>query len=223
MELEEADDVGRKVDFIRGRGFRKVALQFPDELLKDAGGVVSCCIDEVAAQHVCSDCVVHYGHTCLSPPATLPAYSVFGKAPINKANCAESLLSCAASSEKPVLVLYGLEYAYAMTDIERATSGSMAKFSRILCSSLYPLETIDVAGGTTGDGDIRTKMGNRYRIGGLVWTLPKGQKMEGYLLYWIGSSNAAFQNVVLTFNGCDIDMMQQKIVWSQISHNRGEF
>ncbi|KAI4373990.1 hypothetical protein MLD38_012041 [Melastoma candidum] len=237
MDLEESYDVERTVDFIRGRGFWKVALQFPDELLKDAVGVVrslrrrlsssgcahgrgggddvklfimadttygSCCIDEVAAQHVCADCVVHYGHTCLSPPATLPAYFVLGKAPLNKANCANSLLSCAASSEKPVLVLYGLEYAYAMTDVERATSGSMAKFSHFLCSSLDPLETVDVAGGTTGDGDIRTKMGNRYIIGGLVWTLPEGQKMEDYLLYWIGSSNAAFQNVVLTFNGCDI-------------------
>lgn len=27
----------------------------------------SCCVDEVAASHVDADCVVHYGHTCLSP------------------------------------------------------------------------------------------------------------------------------------------------------------
>lgn len=27
----------------------------------------SCCIDEVGAQHVNADCVIHYGHTCLSP------------------------------------------------------------------------------------------------------------------------------------------------------------
>lgn len=27
----------------------------------------SCCVDEVAAQHVDADFVVHYGHTCLSP------------------------------------------------------------------------------------------------------------------------------------------------------------
>lgn len=27
----------------------------------------SCCVDEVAALHVNADCVVHYGHTCLSP------------------------------------------------------------------------------------------------------------------------------------------------------------
>ena len=27
----------------------------------------SCCVDEVGASHVGADCVVHYGHTCLSP------------------------------------------------------------------------------------------------------------------------------------------------------------
>lgn len=69
--------------------------QFPDELLKDSTGVVrvlrnelqsccedgndiglyvmadtaygSCCVDEVGASHINADCVIHYGHTCLSP------------------------------------------------------------------------------------------------------------------------------------------------------------
>jgi len=27
----------------------------------------SCCIDEVGALHIDSECVVHYGQTCLSP------------------------------------------------------------------------------------------------------------------------------------------------------------
>ena len=27
----------------------------------------SCCVDEVAAQHVNADAVVHYGHACMSP------------------------------------------------------------------------------------------------------------------------------------------------------------
>lgn len=91
-----------------------------------------------------------------------------------------------------------------MTDVERAASGSTVEFSNVPCSSLDPLETIDVAGGATSDSDTRTKMGNRYSIGGLVWTLPEGRKMGDYLLYWIGSSDAAFLNMVLTFNGCDI-------------------
>ena len=27
----------------------------------------SCCVDEVGASRIDADCVVHYGHTCLSP------------------------------------------------------------------------------------------------------------------------------------------------------------
>lgn len=26
----------------------------------------SCCVDEVGASHIDADCVIHYGHTCLS-------------------------------------------------------------------------------------------------------------------------------------------------------------
>lgn len=27
----------------------------------------SCCVDEVGALHADADCVIHYGHSCLSP------------------------------------------------------------------------------------------------------------------------------------------------------------
>ena len=27
-----------------------------------------CCVDEVAAQHLNADAVIHFGHTCLTPP-----------------------------------------------------------------------------------------------------------------------------------------------------------
>lgn len=37
----------------------------------------SCCIDEVAAEHINADVVVHYGRACLSPTARLPVIYVF--------------------------------------------------------------------------------------------------------------------------------------------------
>lgn len=67
-------------------------VKFPDEVLKDSMRVVralrkevdssvklyvmadttygSCCVDEVGAAHVGAECVVHYGHTCLSSLVT---------------------------------------------------------------------------------------------------------------------------------------------------------
>lgn len=37
----------------------------------------ACCVDEVAAEHVDADVVVHYGRSCLSPTARLPVIYVF--------------------------------------------------------------------------------------------------------------------------------------------------
>ena len=37
----------------------------------------SCCVDEIAAEHVDTEVVVHYGRSCLSPTARLPVIYVF--------------------------------------------------------------------------------------------------------------------------------------------------
>lgn len=37
----------------------------------------SCCVDEIAAEHVDADAVVHYGRACLSPTARLPVLHIF--------------------------------------------------------------------------------------------------------------------------------------------------
>lgn len=37
----------------------------------------ACCVDEVAAEHVDADVVVHYGRACLSPTARLPVIHIF--------------------------------------------------------------------------------------------------------------------------------------------------
>lgn len=71
--------------------------QFPDELLKDSSSVCkalrrelgstvrvyvmadtaynSCCIDEVGASYIGAQCVVHYGHACMSPSESLLLFS----------------------------------------------------------------------------------------------------------------------------------------------------
>lgn len=37
----------------------------------------ACCVDEIAAEHIDADVVVHYGRSCLSPTARLPVIYVF--------------------------------------------------------------------------------------------------------------------------------------------------
>ncbi|KAF5767925.1 putative diphthamide synthesis DPH1/DPH2 [Helianthus annuus] len=230
MEFESKYEVLRVVTFIRTHGFKRVALQFPDELLKESIGVVwalrkelqscgesgnnialyvmadttygSCCVDEVGALHINADCVIHYGHTCLSPTSKLPAFFVFGKAPINASNCAKHLCNYALSSKKPVLVLFGLEYGHAIHDIIEAstieTTHDKLHFADVMSQSMKPTKTSDV------NGDCDDASQKTYSIGGLRWSLEQGLSMEDYSLFWIGPDNSAFANVVLTFNDCEI-------------------
>ncbi|KAA8544773.1 hypothetical protein F0562_019523 [Nyssa sinensis] len=182
----------------------------------------SCCVDEVGASHINAECVVHYGHTCLSPTSTLPALFVFGKAPISASNCAENLSTYASTSGKPVVILFGLEYAHAVQDIKEALvvessrlSGSTSElelhYADVMCSVMNPSENfknstwnMESVGSLTGSEDCGEANCTKYSIGGLTWSISEGHKIEDCLLFWIGSDNSAFANVVLTFNGCEI-------------------
>lgn len=136
-ELSITYDIDRTLKEIRQARYKRIALQFPDDMLPDAPRVFqllsrgldranatnsgpkasangnsssdtdnlaesvthlnvedasdeppklyilgdtsygTCCVDEVAAEHVNADVVVHYGRSCLSPTARLPVIYVF--------------------------------------------------------------------------------------------------------------------------------------------------
>ena len=42
----------------------------------------SCCVDEIAAEHVDADVIVHYGRACLSPTTRLPVIHIFTVQPL---------------------------------------------------------------------------------------------------------------------------------------------
>ncbi|EIW77988.1 diphthamide biosynthesis protein [Coniophora puteana RWD-64-598 SS2] len=102
-------EIERTAQAILNGGFSQIALQFPDELLHDSVPIFrllkqrvgpgrdlyvladtsygSCCVDEVAAQHVDADLMVHYGHACMSQTYRLPVIYVFGKKLIDVDQC----------------------------------------------------------------------------------------------------------------------------------------
>ena len=74
----------------------------------------SCCVDEVAAQHLNADLVVHYGHACLSPISRLPVLYVFGRRsfpqPLHEvATCIASTLK-ARHNETRAFLFFDLAY-----------------------------------------------------------------------------------------------------------------
>jgi len=90
----------------------------------------SCCVDEVAAQHVDADAVVHYGHACMSMWVPLispfmssdlrcyrnyrlPVIYVFGKKPVDVTNVAQKLRESYVSSNIPAKsVVFRHDVAY---------------------------------------------------------------------------------------------------------------
>uniref|UniRef100_A0ACD5X4G8 Uncharacterized protein n=1 Tax=Avena sativa TaxID=4498 RepID=A0ACD5X4G8_AVESA len=256
-DISSRYEIQRTAEFLRGRGYTRVSLQFPDELLKDAAPVAralrrelggggtklfvmadtaynSCCVDEVGASAIDAQCVVHYGHSCMSPTSNLPAFFVFGKAPLDISACCRSLLDCSRESDKPILVLCGLEYSHALDDLKEATvelcrSDSCKykiQYADVLCSEMSPSssptaekqcpqsnECTQNDDSSVQNDDLSNFVNScynvegstrKYNLGGLTWGISIDEKMDDYLLYWIGEDNSAFANVALTFNKCDI-------------------
>ncbi|GAA6060596.1 hypothetical protein JCM10212_004575 [Sporobolomyces blumeae] len=137
--LEQAYEVDLTLNEIVKGGYKRVGLQFADEQLHDAVPVFralrtklssdvelyvladttygSCCVDEVAAQHVDADFIVHYGHTCLSPTARLPVLYVLTKRSIDVEHAASTLASTSKARldedpPKAVVLLYDVGYAH---------------------------------------------------------------------------------------------------------------
>ncbi|KAH8816585.1 putative diphthamide synthesis protein-domain-containing protein [Xylogone sp. PMI_703] len=63
----------------------------------------ACCVDEVAAEHVNAEVVVHYGRSCLSPTARLPVIYVFTSPPFSIPSVVEAFQN--TYSEKDALVI----------------------------------------------------------------------------------------------------------------------
>lgn len=118
-------------------------------------------------------------------------------------------------------VLFGLEYAHAIPEIKKRVASNASSicgstsmlevlYADVCCSVFRPSETCRSADqlGFTGSQVVNEcpaeETSQNYNIAGLSWRLPQGQKMEDYLLFWIGLDNPAFANVVLTFNSCEI-------------------
>ncbi|KAJ0306418.1 hypothetical protein COL5a_003591 [Colletotrichum fioriniae] len=100
-ELASIYEIERTAREIKEGGWNRVALQFPDAMLRDASWVAealtvalggsethrvyiladtsysACCVDEIAAEHADAQIVVHYGRSCLSPTSRLPVIYVF--------------------------------------------------------------------------------------------------------------------------------------------------
>ncbi|NWR37028.1 DPH2 synthase, partial [Tachuris rubrigastra] len=206
-DLDGFYETGRAAAFVRDGGFRKVALQFPDELLADAAAVAarmeaatgaamfvlgdttygSCCVDEVAAEHAGAEAVLHYGPACLSPCEKLPVLHVFGQQPLDVGRCAEAFRELYPERQSRVVVLCDVVYAHAMGELEEQLCPEYPNvtFSRLEC----------------GDPPAPVLPGQESRFGRrfLVET-PGG--LQDYAMFYVGTEGLALTSFMLTWNRC---------------------
>jgi diphthamide biosynthesis protein 2 len=169
LDLIAFYDISRTVDTILTQGYRVIALQFPDAMLCHAIDVQfllrealalkdysiermfilgdtsygSCCVDEVAAQHLNADCVVHYGHTCLSPTSKLPVIFVFGNASCDPEAAASGFATYVADSDNHAAIaqfvlLYEPCYMHQAASITHALERKWPD-KRFICSSMHTM------------------------------------------------------------------------------------
>ncbi|XP_061860043.1 2-(3-amino-3-carboxypropyl)histidine synthase subunit 2 [Colius striatus] len=200
-------EMGRAAAFVRAGGFRKVALQFPDELLADAAAVAaemeaatgaemyvlgdttygSCCVDEVAAEHVGAEAVLHYGPACLSPCGKLPVLHVFGQQPLDVGRCAEAFRDLYPDRQSRVVVLSDVVYAHAMGELEQQLCPEYPRvtFSRVLCGD---------APGPVLPGEVR-QFGRQF-------LLETEEALQDCAMFYVGTEGLALTAFMLTWNRC---------------------
>lgn len=127
----------------------RIALQFPDSLLKDAPEVCwkienalstadgklplvftlgdttfgSCCCDEVSALHLDADILIHFGHACLSPAMSLPIIYSFGVTEMDTSACVKTVVDAAkVASVQRILLLFQVQYYHAIEEIQTRLS-----------------------------------------------------------------------------------------------------
>ncbi|EIE23796.1 diphthamide biosynthesis protein [Coccomyxa subellipsoidea C-169] len=245
-------DIQGVAAYITARKFTVVTLQFPDDLLREAKDVSkavqdicarhglqvktfvladttynSLGVDEVAAQHVHAQCVIHYGRASLSPLSTLPAYFVFTRAPLDCSRTAERLVSWAAGNGsaavagmKAVVVLSDQPLLWAVNQLRACLASSATKanldvqflVADILTHQLAPVPSSSPQPATSDSQPLDTDTqshrapaeGSRaghWVAAGLQWDLPEGVDAQDCLWLWLGDDDApALTQLLMTYS-----------------------
>ncbi|KAL9605161.1 MAG: hypothetical protein Q9219_000095 [cf. Caloplaca sp. 3 TL-2023] len=180
-------EIDRTVAEIRQGKWKRVALQFPDDMLPDAPTVFeclsrrlhgarasnqdhtvisedssnksleqpaipadslappklfiladtsygACCVDEIAAEHVNADVVVHYGRGCLSPTTRLPVIHVFTHQPLANDCVISCFKNIYSSQSQSIILMSDVIYASHLQHI--STSLSAEGYSSVFTTKI---------------------------------------------------------------------------------------
>ena len=79
----------------------------------------ACCVDEVAAEHVAAEVVVHYGRSCMSPTARLPVIYVFTSKRLDVDAAITSLTALFPDRSEKLCILADVPYQGHMSQVTK--------------------------------------------------------------------------------------------------------
>ncbi|XP_072306664.1 2-(3-amino-3-carboxypropyl)histidine synthase subunit 2 [Eucyclogobius newberryi] len=221
-KLEELYQISQTCDFITKHHFEKIALQFPNNLLVDSVAVSaeierntkakvyilgdtsygSCCVDEVAAEHVGADSIVHYGSSCLSPSKRLPLMYVFEKRAIDVEKCAAAFKELYPDSQSHILLLFDVNYVHAIRDLRTALQADYPNLtvSDLVCEgeTCYSHSHVKRKQNPPSDQENDQSV---YQFG-RQFSLNSGLSIKDYGVFYIGQEGATLTNFMMTWSGC---------------------
>lgn len=171
--------------------YHNVALQFPDHLLAYSPTVYNalttstthfhiladtnygaCCVDEVAAQRLSTQAIIHFGHSCNSKVLSLPTLFIFGKEPVDLDNLVQSFKQTFTQTDR-VLVVFDSVYYHSRSHF----------ISAVRCYPNVTIRKYSREQNTANSGDDTTvdMSGN-----------------EEYAIFYVGTESLALTNCILS-------------------------
>ncbi|XP_032689684.1 2-(3-amino-3-carboxypropyl)histidine synthase subunit 2 isoform X2 [Odontomachus brunneus] len=84
-----------------------------DECIKSGDTTCgSCCVDEIAAEHVNADGIIHFGHACLNPTIRLPVLHILPKQEFDVKNLINEFKRVFQDDTRKIIFFYDVEYAH---------------------------------------------------------------------------------------------------------------
>lgn len=232
-DLDTVYEIQRCVDWVSESGFQRVALQFPDELMCDSVAVTtrleklvpkdcrvfilgdtsygSCCVDEVAAKHYNADCIIHYGRSCLSTPASMPVLFVFGQFLLDVPDCVEQFSVLFPDEDSNVIIMYDTVYTYACDAIFQFLK---EKYRNLVLSELILPETTpkgEIGSHCADDSQTQIDQSQNNRTTsedlpvlvtrcGRKLKLCSSKSLEDFSVFYIGGESLTLTNLMYSFN-----------------------
>ncbi|KAF7789170.1 hypothetical protein EIP86_000107 [Pleurotus ostreatoroseus] len=232
--LEAYYDIERTVQEISKGDYKRTALQFPDEMLHDSvpifralksrlssdkelyvladtsygrQAIIICCVDEVAAQHVDADAMVHYGHACMSQTSRLPVIYVFGKKPVDVSDCVKGLLASMKATEvdtESIILKTDVAYSHAAGLIFRELTASLPSSIHI---SYAPIPLFTSPQETTSPSDVPQNT-------------PDPLPHDKSIILYVGGESLALTNLLITHALCEVHSYDPKTRTSRLESSR---